>query len=448
MKDNVLVTVVTITYNLVKTKREKFIRQCIECVKNQTYPFIEHIIIDGASNDGTLEIFKDYPHLKVFSEPDSGIYNAMNKGVKLASGKYVVFLNSDDFWHDSRAVEASVEALEANKADFSYAPCSYLDENNNFVGYLYPTMETFFAWMPFCHQTMFTKTELVNFDESFKSAGDFDFVLKLILSGAKGVYVPLNFTTFRWIGMSSGINDDFGNKGGSLSCKEQVNSAKNVLCSYFHLSPKLIETMYNFERVPASFIKKIIKSVNPSLAADIKNHFLRRFVNNPIILDLKPYPKKIQILFNANDLESNLVEYWIKFIKNKDDCELYLYSDSNKAIPEKYSDLPLYEGRIIDISLFCSPVSPVPLYIEQSGIKILNRPEDILYNMNKGIKNIFIKGSYKIKIGKLTLFEVFVTYGTIDYYLLKKIPVLKIKNIQRSKSVYLFNSIKLAEYKY
>ncbi len=93
---NVLVTVVTITYNLIKSGREKYVRQCIECVHNQTYQNIEHIIIDGASSDGTLEIFKDYPWLKVFSEPDKGIYDAMNKGVAKASGKYIVFLNSDD----------------------------------------------------------------------------------------------------------------------------------------------------------------------------------------------------------------------------------------------------------------------------------------------------------------------------------------------------------------
>lgn len=143
-----LVTVVTITYNLINAGREKFIRQCIDCVRVQTYKNVEHIIIDGASTDGTLEIFKDYPWLKVFSEPDKGIYDAMNKGVAKASGKYIVFLNSDDLWHDNRAVEESVKALEENNADFSYAPCTYLDENNKFVGYLYPLWKRF---LPGCH---------------------------------------------------------------------------------------------------------------------------------------------------------------------------------------------------------------------------------------------------------------------------------------------------------
>lgn len=102
-----LVTVV------IKSRREKYIRQCIECVHNQTYPNIEHLIIDCI-----LDIFKDYPWLKVFSEPYKGIYDAMNKGVAKASGKYIVFLNSDDLWHDNSAVEENVKVLEENKADF------------------------------------------------------------------------------------------------------------------------------------------------------------------------------------------------------------------------------------------------------------------------------------------------------------------------------------------
>ena len=91
-----LVTVVTITYNLIKAGREKFVRQCIESVKNQTYPNVEHIIIDGASSDGTLEIFKDYPWLQVYSEPDSGIYDAMNKLNDTLEGQTQQFLEKLD----------------------------------------------------------------------------------------------------------------------------------------------------------------------------------------------------------------------------------------------------------------------------------------------------------------------------------------------------------------
>ena len=191
---NQKVTVVTITYNLLKAGREKTFRQCVESVHNQTYQNIEHIIIDGASNDGTLDMIKEYEEkgwIKCYSEPDKGIYDAMNKGIDKATGEYIAFLNSDDFWHDQRGVEESVKALVEKNADFSYAVCNYLGENDIPLGKQSPVMGSFYVKMPASHQTMFTKRskmlDLGKFDLQYKSAGDYDFVLRLILSGAKGV---------------------------------------------------------------------------------------------------------------------------------------------------------------------------------------------------------------------------------------------------------------------
>lgn len=264
-----LVTVVTITYNLINAGREKFIRQCIDCVHAQTYKNVEHIIIDGASTDGTLEIFKDYPWLKVFSEPDKGIYDAMNKGVAKASGKYIVFLNSDDFWHDNRAVEESVKALEENDADFSYSSAKYYDENEKFIGCLFPVMETFFLRMPFSHQSMFTKTKLVHFDDTYKSAGDYDFVLRLILSGAKGVFVKLDFTSFRLIGISSGLSDS----GTTLSDNESIRSIAENLSKY-GVTYYVAKDMFLERRIEADILKNIIGSVDTSLSVSIRNKYL------------------------------------------------------------------------------------------------------------------------------------------------------------------------------
>ena len=82
------VTVVTVTRNLIKNGREQYFRQCLESVYEQVYSNVEHIVIDGASNDGTLDILKEYQKKKwitYYSEPDNGIYDAMNKGIKKAS---------------------------------------------------------------------------------------------------------------------------------------------------------------------------------------------------------------------------------------------------------------------------------------------------------------------------------------------------------------------------
>lgn len=218
MHENVpLVTVVTITFNLIKYNREKYFHQCMKSVQDQTYENIEHVIIDGGSKDGTLDLIKKYTDkglVKYISEPDEGIYDAMNKGIKLAKGKYVAFLNSDDYWHDKNGIKDTVKALEKNNADFSYAPARLEFEKGDFYHerfkyehqYYNPKISNIFFSMAFCHQTMFTKREVMlkenMFDTNFRSAGDYDFIIRLCLKKYKSVLVDNQFTTFRLGGLS------------------------------------------------------------------------------------------------------------------------------------------------------------------------------------------------------------------------------------------------------
>lgn len=121
MKSQPKVTIVTVVYNLIKADRRNYFIECLESVHKQTYSNIEHLVIDGASNDGTLEILKEYANMgwiKYISEPDTGIYNAMNKGILKAQGKYIVFLNSDDFFHNNKFVGANVKVLEKKSGRF------------------------------------------------------------------------------------------------------------------------------------------------------------------------------------------------------------------------------------------------------------------------------------------------------------------------------------------
>lgn len=320
MKDNVLVSVVTITYNLIKANRERFVRQCIECVKNQTYPFVEHIIVDGASIDGTLEIFNDYPWLKVFSEPDKGIYDAMNKGVSHASGKYIVFLNSDDFWHSNRAIEESVKALEKNDADFSYSSARYIDENGKFLGYLFPILESFFLRMPFSHQSMFTRTDLVKFKDNYKLSADYDFVLRLILSGAKGVHVPLDFTSFRWIGASSGKSDNYGNEGCKLGDEECINSLVENY-SRFGVDKKQAEKIFFDQLIEKDLLVKIIANIDADLAAKIRKKYLLRknnktsiFIKIPVVTRERKFRFGNFTIFKVKYYERFKLYYLFKYL--------------------------------------------------------------------------------------------------------------------------------------
>lgn len=208
------VSVITITYNLIDAGREKSFIQCLESVRNQTYSNIEHIIVDGNSTDGSQDLIKKYADqswICFVSEPDNGIYDAMNKGIKMSSGDYVAFLNSDDFWHDPMGVALSVEALEQENATFSYAPAYVLEKE--LPTRVIPTeIGSFFLRMPLCHQTMFTRRAALldqkMFDvANYRSAADFNFILKLCLSGAKAVFVPKVFTSYRHGGYSATDTD-------------------------------------------------------------------------------------------------------------------------------------------------------------------------------------------------------------------------------------------------
>lgn len=204
-----LVTVVTVEKNVYKCGRADTFRQCIESVHNQIYPNIQHLVIDGASEDGTLNMLDEYSKLgwlEYFSEPDTGMYEAMNKGIRMAKGKYIVFLNTDDYFHNSKAISESVYSLENSQADFSFASNRLLSESGICDSIRKPEIGSFVAQMPFCHQTMFAKksvlVEVGLFNEDYKSSADYDLVLRVILGGYKYVEVETDIVTYRRGGVS------------------------------------------------------------------------------------------------------------------------------------------------------------------------------------------------------------------------------------------------------
>ncbi|MGN0865815.1 MAG: glycosyltransferase family 2 protein [Akkermansia sp.] len=234
-----LVSVVTVCYNLIKNGREAFFRQCADSVHRQNYPHIEHIVIDGGSHDGTVELLESYAQkgwLKYISEPDQGIYDAMNKGIRAAQGKYVAFLNSDDYWHNPDGVAASVDALESHGAAFSYAPHNRVSQTGEILVTANPSIGVFAELMPFSHQTMFTRRDVLlahhGFDEKkYRLAADYDLILRILISGAKCIFVPCNFTSFRLDGIST-VNAQksadevyliqqahFGEEGAKMLCR-------------------------------------------------------------------------------------------------------------------------------------------------------------------------------------------------------------------------------------
>lgn len=207
-----LVTVVTVVKDALKGGRGEMLAQCIESVHNQHYPNIEHLLMDGASEDGTLNLIAEYEKLgwvECCSEPDSGMYEAMNKGIRRAKGKYIVFLNTDDYFHNVNAIKESVFSLENSQADFSFAANRILMENGVCDTIRKPQIGSYVAQMPFCHQTMFTKksalVEVGLFNENYKSSADYDLVIRLLLGGYRYVEVETDIVTYRNGGVSESM---------------------------------------------------------------------------------------------------------------------------------------------------------------------------------------------------------------------------------------------------
>lgn len=200
--DKPSVTIVTVTFNIIDDGRKAYFRQCVESVHNQTHENVEHIIIDGASTDGTVKLIKEYAKrgwVKYISEPDSGIYEAMNKGIKLAKGKYIAFLNSDDYYCTTEAIEMSVVVLEKDDVDFSYA--DYFQFNDRKKVLVEGIIEKFLYIMPFGHPTMFTKTSVMRkengFNEKYGLPSDYDLIIRLIMKDYKSVYIETPISVYR-----------------------------------------------------------------------------------------------------------------------------------------------------------------------------------------------------------------------------------------------------------
>lgn len=197
------VTIITPTYNLLENNLADDFNLLISLLDLQTYPNIEHLVIDNASNDGTIEMLKNYKNLgffKFYSERDTGKFNAYNKGVMRAKGKYVAFLSCDDFIHDITSIYDIVNVLEANNADFSFAP-AYCRHPDGFVFLFAPAMHNAFQVMPCARQAMFFKKSMIEkenyFDEKFKTMSDFDFIMRIIMKGYKPVYFEGNYVTYK-----------------------------------------------------------------------------------------------------------------------------------------------------------------------------------------------------------------------------------------------------------
>lgn len=180
------ISIITATYN-----SEKTLKDTLESVLKQTYKNYEHIIIDGASKDRTMEIVKSYEtkyegKLRYISEKDNGLYDAMNKGIKMATGDIIGILNSDDIYAHENVLKEIVETFKKTNCDGTYANLVFMDANTmSKVQRVWKSKEGKLenGWHP-AHPTLYLKKEVYEkiglFNLNYKIVADYDFMIRML----------------------------------------------------------------------------------------------------------------------------------------------------------------------------------------------------------------------------------------------------------------------------
>ena len=207
------ISIITATFNSGKTVRDTFVS-----VLNQTYNDYELIVVDGGSKDDTVDILRHYElifngRMKWISEPDRGIYDAMNKGIAMATGDVVGILNSDDFYTSNGILRKVAITMQDKNIDAVYGDVHYVHDNDLRKCVRYYSSKPFrrvwmrFGFMP-AHPSFYCRREVYEkygtFDLSYKVAADFECLLRLIfVNRIRTKYLPVDFVTMRTGGAST-----------------------------------------------------------------------------------------------------------------------------------------------------------------------------------------------------------------------------------------------------
>lgn len=244
------ISIITVSFNSAAT-----IHDTLVSVTTQTYPDIEYIIIDGNSVDGTLEIinrFKDRISI-VRSEKDKGIYDAMNKGIALATGEVIGILNSDDFYLDQKVIQKVINAFE-HDTDAVYGDLVYVDPINidkvtrKWLSGKYKEDAFLRGWMP-PHPTFFVRKKIYekfgNYSLELRSAADYEFMLRVIHKHK----IKLNYIPEILVKMRAG-----GTSNASFKNRLKANSEDRKAWQMNQLKPRL----FTFIRKPLSKVFQFI----------------------------------------------------------------------------------------------------------------------------------------------------------------------------------------------
>ncbi|MBS1659728.1 MAG: glycosyltransferase [Bacteroidetes bacterium] len=243
------ISIITATYNSSAT-----VKDTLTCIRDQQYKDIEHIIVDGASKDDTLDIVRTFPHVALcVSEKDRGIYDAMNKGIGMATGEVIGILNSDDVYIDNAVLAEVAAAFEDPSVMTVYADLQYVyaDDLNRvqrtWKSGKFKKRNFYYGWMP-PHPTFFVRREVYGksglFNLELRSAADYELMLRILLKlDMPAYYLPRVIVKMRAGGMSNASlsNRLRANKEDRLAWK-----LNNVRPYFFTLYLKPLRKIYQF----------------------------------------------------------------------------------------------------------------------------------------------------------------------------------------------------------
>ena len=234
------ITIVTVTYNC-----SRILEKTIKSVISQTYKEIEYIIVDGGSTDGTIEIIKKYDSkiAKWISEPDKGIYDAMNKGIDMATGEWINFMNAGDMFY-SNITLSNIFNKDYSGFDFIYGDRIYVNKD----GQKYEKPLLFFETTKYCptkgccHQSTFVKKNIAikyKFSLEYKFSGDYEMMYRIYKSNGRFLYRPIVVALYD-------VTDSLSAKNRFLGRKEdaQLLGLKKNCKYYIYFSLLWLKTMF------------------------------------------------------------------------------------------------------------------------------------------------------------------------------------------------------------
>ena len=239
------ISIITVTYNA-----EATIERTMQSVANQSYHDYEHIIMDGASKDLTVEIAKKYDAI-IVSEPDKGLYDAMNKAMKLATGDFVCFLNAGDKLHSNETL-SHIAAASSNDVAVIYGDTDIVDDEGRFIRNRRLTPPEHLTWKSFrngmlvCHQSFYINRSIMQqYDLAWRFSADFDWCIRCMKAGEQkgmnNIYVREPLSDYLSEGMTT------------ANQKASLRERFRIMAKHYGLLPTIAQHIWFILRV---FVKK------------------------------------------------------------------------------------------------------------------------------------------------------------------------------------------------